>query len=229
MKSTTIRFADPVYQQLELASAATGLPINSIVVVACLEWLEKDQAGRVTGSVTRRWPMPHRHAIEQTVRLQPQAWRWPAPSALVAQDPLYIFTASAQEALAHAHEEAERTRQWIGTEHLLHGLYSAEEGRAGQVLRKLRIDVTGLRSRLREEDGQPRDKARRLLPTSQLRQALKQAREEMTREGAPQLGTDHLLLGLLLDGESQVAAALEAAGVTHSAAREALAGTGPEI
>jgi hypothetical protein len=229
MRSTTIRFADAVYQQLELASAATGLPINSIVVVACLEWLEKDQASRLTGTVARRWPVSHRHPIEQTVRLQPQAPRGPAPSALVAQDPLYIFTASAQDALAHAHEEAERTRQWIGTEHLLHGLYSAEEGRAGQVLRKLGIDVAALRSRLREEDGQPRDRARRLLPTSQLRQALKQAREEMTREGALQLGTDHLLLGLILDGESQVAAALEAAGVTHPAARDALAETGPEI
>ena len=41
MKSTTIRFADTLYRQLEGASKVTGLPVNSIVVVACLEWLQK--------------------------------------------------------------------------------------------------------------------------------------------------------------------------------------------
>ena len=54
MKSTTIRFADPVYERLEQASAATGLPINSIVVVACLDWLEKNSRGRGTASRPRR-------------------------------------------------------------------------------------------------------------------------------------------------------------------------------
>lgn len=40
-KQTTVRFADEVYTRLELASARTGLPINSIVVIACLTWLEE--------------------------------------------------------------------------------------------------------------------------------------------------------------------------------------------
>jgi hypothetical protein len=226
MKSTTIRFADPVYQQLERASAVTGLPINSIVVVACLDWLEKDPASWVSVGISQRGLGLHgKPAIEQTVRLE----RAPAPSPLVAQDPLYIFTAAAQDALAHAHEEAERTRRWIGTEHLLHGLYAAEDGRAGQVLRRLAVDLDGIRSQLNEEDGLPEEKGRRLLPTSQLRQVLKRAREEMTREGGGQLGTDHLLLGLLLAGGSQVATALEAQGVTYRAARDALSECHPEI
>jgi hypothetical protein len=234
MRSTTIRFADPVYQQLERASAATGLPINSIVVVACLDWLEKDQASRLQTRPPRPGAslLARGAALEQTVRLQarpPSFARVPAPSALVDQDPLYIFTAAAQDALAHAHEEAERTRQWIGTEHLLYGLSAAEEGRAAQVLRGLGVDVEGVRGRLKEHDGEPGEKGRRLLPTSQLRQVLKRAKEEMTREAAPQLGTDHLLLGLLLEGDSQVATALEAQGITYRGARDALAETGPEI
>jgi hypothetical protein len=234
MRSTTIRFADPVYQQLEQASAVTGLPINSIVVVACLDWLEKDQSWRLQTRLPRLRPslLARGAALDQTVRLHPAPpglARVPAPSALVEQDPLYIFTAAAQDALAHAHEEAERTRQWIGTEHLLHGLKSAEEGRAAQVLRRLGVDVDALRAQLREEDGQPGEKGRRLLPTSQLRQVLKRAKEEMTREAVAQLGTDHLLLGLLLEGGSQVATALEAQGVTYRAVRDALTETGPEI
>jgi hypothetical protein len=234
MRSTTIRFADPVYQQLELASAATGLPINSIVVVACLDWLEKDQASRLQTRLHRLGPslLGRGAALKQTVRLQsppPSFAPVPAPSALVDQDPLYIFTASAQDALAHAHEEAERTRQWIGTEHLLYGLNAAEEGRAAQVLRRLGVKVDDLRAQLRDVDGEPAEKGRQLLPTSQLRQVLKRAKEEMTREGAAQLGTDHLLLGLLLEGGSQVAMALEAQGVTYRAARDALTEAGPEI
>ena len=51
----------------------------------------------------------------------------------------------------------------------------------------------------------------------------------MTRETAPQLGTDHLLLGLLLEGGSQVASALEAQGVNYRAVRDALEETDPEI
>jgi hypothetical protein len=223
-----------VYHQLEQASAATGLPINSIVVVACLEWLEKDPTARLfTGPPRLGMALRGRGALlEQTVRLQPppsSLQRGPSPSALVAQDPLYIFTAAAQDALAHAHEEAERTRQWIGTEHLLHGLDAAEGGRAAQVLRRLGVEVDTLRVQAKEADGEPAEKGRRLLPTSQLRQVLKRAKEEMTREGAGQLGTDHLLLGLLLEGDSQVATVLDAQGVTYRAARDALADLGPEI
>ncbi|HSR25492.1 MAG TPA: hypothetical protein VLW53_18200, partial [Candidatus Eisenbacteria bacterium] len=42
MKSTTVRFAEPVYRELETASSLTGLPINSIVTVACMEWLQRN-------------------------------------------------------------------------------------------------------------------------------------------------------------------------------------------
>lgn len=46
-RATTIRFAEAIYRRLEQAGETTGLPINSIVVVACLEWLDahrQDQA-----------------------------------------------------------------------------------------------------------------------------------------------------------------------------------------
>lgn len=40
-KQTTIRFGDDIYRRLELASQRSGLPINSIVIVACMEWFER--------------------------------------------------------------------------------------------------------------------------------------------------------------------------------------------
>src|SRR5436190_1419365 len=40
-KATTVRFTDEVYQRLDQASARTGMPVNSIVVAACLEWMQR--------------------------------------------------------------------------------------------------------------------------------------------------------------------------------------------
>ena len=67
-----------------------------------------------------------------------------------------------------------------------------------------------------------------LLPTNRVRRVLKVAQDEARRLGAPQVGTDHILLGLLIDGESWTASALEAAGVTQETVREALSEVGPE-
>ena len=43
-RQTTIRFGDILYRRLEEASERTGLPINSIVIVACMEWLKTHES-----------------------------------------------------------------------------------------------------------------------------------------------------------------------------------------
>ena len=233
MRSTTIRFADSVYERLESASEATGLPINSIVVVACLDWLRDNPgAGSVWPGATGAGRRQMRRLLrsEQTVTVEPAPHAWRRGLVLTGGDPLHIFTASAQDALTQAQEEAERTQRWIGTEHLLHGLHAVEEGRAAQVLRLLGVDVAALRAGLEgEEREEPSERPARLLPTAQLREVLKLAKQEMSREGGTQVGTDHLLLGLLLERDSRVTEALEATGVSYRAAREALAGLPPEV
>lgn len=213
MKSTTIRFADAVYGRLEIASRMTGLPINSIVTVACLQWLQQNTVPQF-GMPSMRW-MPR--SAEQFSRMVELT----GPPAAGA-DPLWIFTGAAQEALGHAHDEAERTQQpWIGTDQLLLGLYAVSDGRAGQALRRLDVDVAAVvgTGEPEEAGGRPG----RLLPTRQVRRVLKRAHEVAEREKASQVGTDHLLLGLLLDGESRAASTLEAAGVTEHSIRDALA------
>src|SRR5437899_9262534 len=121
MKSTTIRFADAVYAELERASRLTGLPVNSIVTVACLEWLRTQPVPVPISHATqllqfgRRW-----RRLETLAQLAPQAQ--PEPG-----DPLWIFTPAAQDVLSRAHEDAEAAgRPWIGTDHLLQGLYAIE-------------------------------------------------------------------------------------------------------
>ncbi len=225
MKSTTIRFADPVYQELEAASRLTGLPINSIVTVACLEWLRQNAAPEPT--IPTLTPMVQWRA-RQLRRLEGQTVRLVrvAPEPLAGGDPLWVFTTAAQDALAQSQAAAERARRsWIGTSHLLQGLGEVPEGRAARALARLGVDAVGLTGGEPEDAAEPSGRA---LPTRQLRTVLRRAQDEADRDGAAQVGTDHLLLGLLLERDSRVAEALETAGVTEATLREALREIPPE-
>lgn len=222
MKSTTVRFADGVYQDLEAASRLTGLPINSIVTVACLEWLRRnvtsEQPVFPSAPHLMRWRAERRDWMTQMVRM--------VPRSLTGAESVWVFTTAAQDALARAKEAAERARRpWIGTSHLLQGLAEAGEGRAARALARLGVDALGLAAAETEETA---EQPGRLLPTRQVRRVMRRAQDEVEREAAAQIGTDHLLLALLLERESRVAEALAAAGVTEAAVREALSETEAE-
>jgi ClpA/ClpB-like protein len=226
MKSTTVRFADPIYGQLEQASRLTGLPINSIVTVACLDWLRQYVFPNFS-IASARPAAPHGGWALKEAAMRASMVDLVA-SPLKASDPIASFTAAAQDALAHAHAHAEEADEpWIGTSHLLLGLYEVDVGRAGQALRRLAVDVAGIVAQQKPEELPPQREGS-LLPTSRVRRVLKLAQEEARRQRAPLMGTDHLLLGLLSDGESWTAAALEEAGATMEACRQALGEIGPE-
>jgi hypothetical protein len=226
MKSTTVRFADPVYIDLEAASRLTGLPINSIVTVACLEWLRRNvppaQPSIPIGEPSRRWVAQQLRGREAgTTRLVRVA-----PQAEIQADPYWVFTAAAQDALARAREAAERARQpWIGTGHLLQGLAEVAEGRAARALSRLAVDAVALTG---SETAEAAERPGRLLPTRQVRRVLRRAQDEADTQAAAQIGTDHLLLALVLEPDSRVAEALAAAGVAEQAVRDALAEAAPE-
>jgi hypothetical protein len=225
MKSTTVRFAEPVYQDLESASRLTGLPINSIVTVACLEWLRRNvTSGEPVPPPVQNlaaWRPRVRQRESELVRLVRVS-----PQPLTGADPFWVFTSAAQDALARAKEAAERARRpWIGTSHLLKGLAEVTEGRAAQALGRLAVDSVALAGTETEEAV---EQPGRLLPTRQVRRVMRRAQDEADREGAPQIGTDHLLLALVLEQDSRVAEALSAAGVTEDAVRDALGEAPPE-
>jgi hypothetical protein len=224
MRSTTIRFADPVYAGLVQASHLTGLPINSIVTVACLEWLQaKASHGSLRGAPGWAGLTLRGRALELTSELRAR----PFGSSL---DPLGGLTASAQDALAHAQEAAERGREpWVGTPHLLRGLAAVPEGRAAGALRELGVNADAVAAEAVPEEVEPAAAAGAPPPTRQLRGVVRRARDEAAREGVAQVGTDHLLLGLLLEPGSRVAEALEAAGVTERRAREVMAALPAEL
>jgi hypothetical protein len=224
MRSTTIRFADPVYAGLAQASRLTGLPINSIVTVACLEWLRANAShGSLRGAAGWAGLTLRGRALELTSELR-------ARPLGGGQDPLGGLTASAQDALAHAQEAAERGREpWVGTPHLLLGLAAVPEGRAAGALQELGVDAEAVVAGTVREEAEPAAPAGAPPPTRQLRGVVRRARDEAARDGAAQVGTDHLLLGLLLAPYSRVAEALGAAGVTEARAREAMSALPAEL
>jgi ATP-dependent Clp protease ATP-binding subunit ClpA len=66
----------------------------------------------------------------------------------------------------------------------------------------------------------PRARATKLLPTPEARLAVEYARREASRQGAPTVGSVHMLLGILCSGDSETVRTLDALGITVDAVRE---------
>jgi len=206
-KATTVRFVNDVYERLEKASKTSGLPINSIVVLAVLDWLEShppEFMGRGFGGLAPLRPRSMRRSLP-----------WPASPRAFDQ-----FSRSAQSALARAQEIAEGTGEGqITTGHVLVALYRA--GLAGKVLTALGFTESHLGQGLLHTTGHPQRGL--LLPTSRVRTVIKLALEEAQAAHGGYVGTEHLLLGIIREGESEAARLLFELGVTEEAVRGQIA------
>jgi ATP-dependent Clp protease ATP-binding subunit ClpA len=135
--------------------------------------------------------------------------------------PFERFTERAKKVLTLAQEEAERSHHsYIGTEHLLLGLLREGEGLAGKVLNNLGVDINRVRQTIEFVLG--RNEAiifQQIIPTSRVKKVIEISFQEATRMGHNYVGTEHLLLGLLLEGEGIAAHVLQDLGVTLAAAR----------
>ena len=135
-------------------------------------------------------------------------------------DKMERFTQRARRVLSLAHEEAERLHHnYIGTEHLLLGLIREEGGVAGRVLRELGLDADRVKEMVERLTGAGRQMGGRieLAPTTE--QVLQLAIEEARRMGHHYIGTEHLLLGLVRQGEGVAIDVLRRLGVTPEQVR----------
>ncbi len=114
------------------------------------------------------------------------------------------FTERARKVIVYAKEEARRfNHDYIGTEHLLLGLVREGEGVAAAVLQKLGLDLETIRIEV-EKMVQPGPQTQVLgdIPfTPRSKKALELSAEEARALGHNYIGTEHLLLGLVKEGE----------------------------
>jgi hypothetical protein len=128
--------------------------------------------------------------------------------------PFERFTERAKKALTLAQEEAERSHHsYIGTEHLLLGVLRVEEGVAAVALNSLGVEIGGVRSTIESVLGRnERLIIQQIIPTSRVKKVIELAFEEARRMGNSYVGTEHLLLGLLVEGEGIAAHVLQDLG-----------------
>lgn len=117
-----------------------------------------------------------------------------------------LFTQRAKAVLAIAQEEAKYFKhQSVGSEHILLALIIEQDGIAGKTLREMRVNENDIREEIEHLTGYGSMKdypTGGFLPYSpRARQIFAYAGDEAKRLGAQQIGTEHLLLGLLRDEE----------------------------
>jgi len=126
------------------------------------------------------------------------------------------FTPRAQQVLALARKEADRFHHnYVGTEHLLLGLINLGQGVAVNVLQKMGLDLDSVRQAVDEQVGLgPEAKPSGNVPyTPRVKKVLALAGKEAKGLNHSYVGTEHILLGLLREGEGVAARVLKSLDV----------------
>mgnify|MGYP006172987709 FL=1 len=122
------------------------------------------------------------------------------------------FTPRAQQVLALARKEADRFHHnYVGTEHLLLGLINLGQGVAVNVLQKMGLDLQTVRAAVEKQVGTgPESKPSGNIPyTPRVKKVLALAGKEAKALNHSYVGTEHILLGLLREGEGVAARVLK--------------------
>jgi len=132
------------------------------------------------------------------------------------------FTPRAQQVLALARKEADRfNHNYVGTEHILLGLIKLGQGVAVNVLNKLGLDLDTVRMQVEQQVGSgPETKMVGNIPyTPRVKKVLALAAKEAKALNHSYVGTEHILLGLLREGDGVAAQVLRNLDVNLDKAR----------
>jgi ATP-dependent Clp protease ATP-binding subunit ClpC len=128
-------------------------------------------------------------------------------------EPMNNFTPRAQQVLALARKEADRFHHnYVGTEHLLLGLIKLGQGVAVSVLQKMGLDLDTVRGEVEKQVGTGQESKTPLgsIPyTPRVKKVLALAGKEAKALNHSYVGTEHILLGLLREGEGVAARVLK--------------------
>ncbi len=145
------------------------------------------------------------------------------------------FSSRAKQSILMAHDEALRDGAIaISTEHLLLGLARLRDGVAARILLGLNLDldIDQLRAELRPEaqaDTQEDNTSAEVAFTLAAQRVLRRSYNEARQLDDFQIGTEHILIGMLLEGNTPAAELLCGRGADLEAVSAALAEQGPGI
>ena len=132
------------------------------------------------------------------------------------------FTPRAQQALALAKKEAEKlNHNYIGTEHLLIGLINLGQGLAIKVLQEIGVGVEDVYEAIEDsiEPGsgsQNKPSDGKIPMTPRVKKVLVLAEKESKKLGHTYVGTEHILLGLIKEGDGIAALTLKKFGADYN-------------
>jgi prophage maintenance system killer protein len=206
---------DP-YPASQLAAVVTGLADGSQNVTGVSAWL----ASRLypsSSAVSEVKETSMRSRIPLSARLRK------ATNRVQPKGKFTRFTGQAIRAVQLAQEEARLLRHnYIGTEHLLLSLLYQGEGIASEALESLRISREAARGQVEEiiGFGESAPAPGHLPFTPRSKKVLELSLREAMRLGHHQIGTEHLLLGIIREGEGLAAQVLVTLGADLPAASE---------
>jgi ATP-dependent Clp protease ATP-binding subunit ClpC len=131
----------------------------------------------------------------------------------------HFFTERGRQVVQLAHREALRLgHDVVGTEHILLAILSEGEGAAVQALESLGVNFSELRSRIESTVGKSHPILKPVdLPLSpRAKRVFDLSVREARNMGVNYVGTEHILLGILAEGESAAARVLMSVGIDHA-------------
>jgi ATP-dependent Clp protease ATP-binding subunit ClpA len=145
------------------------------------------------------------------------------PSGVTFREPMDNLTPRAHQVLAHARVEADRLHHhFVGTEHLLLGLIKLGQGTAVNVLGRLGLDLETVRTEVERQVGPgPDEKQTGMIPyTPRVKKVLVLAAKEARALRHTYVGTEHILLGILREGDGVAGRLLSSLEVNAEQARQ---------
>ncbi len=131
------------------------------------------------------------------------------------------FTERARKVVVKAQDEARFLKQnYIGTEHILLGLIDEKEGIASKVFQELGISIKDIRAAIKDVVTKGSSESYEHIPfTPRAKKVLELSLREALQMGHNYIGTEHILLGLLREGEGVAARVLNSLGVTSDSVK----------
>jgi ATP-dependent Clp protease ATP-binding subunit ClpA len=181
------------------------------------------QADKTTQEIFDNLGVKLEDISSQTMKILSQsgAMRQSAPVPQLqsrARDRFDRFSTQAMKVVSFAQEEAQRFQHnYIGTEHLLLGLLRQTDGLACQLLNSLGVELDKARSALEFIIGRgERIMLGEISMTPRAKKIIELANEEADLLESPAVETEHLLLGMIREGNSVAIAVLESLGVSKA-------------